>query len=79
LPPEEPLFCLPHWHEFQTFQPEHAYDEAGIVGYEYESREPWLRTLSYEDWRLHVFIREKELDAMIHDPYFEKYFPFEDE
>jgi len=46
-----------------------------IVASTYDDRQPWLRTLSYEDWRLHVFIHEKQIDAMLHDPYVDKYFP----
>jgi hypothetical protein len=70
-----PFLCLPHMAEFQHFKPEKLYEEAGIVVYDYEVREPWLQSLSYEDWRMYVFIHEKEVDALLHDPYMEKYFP----
>jgi hypothetical protein len=72
-----PFLCGAHWHEFQRFKPEELLEGSGIVGYAFEDREPWLQALSYEDWRMHMFIREKELDAAIHDPYFDKYFPHE--
>jgi hypothetical protein len=72
-----PFLCLPHLAEFQHFKPETLYAEVGIVAYDYDTRDPWLRALSYEDWRIDVFIHEKELDAWLHDPYMEKYFPRE--
>jgi hypothetical protein len=36
----------------------------GVEGYRYEAREPWLRALSYEDWRMQVFMQEKEFETM---------------
>jgi len=70
-----PFLCLPHMAEFQHFKPEMLYAEAGIVAYDYAAREPWLRALAYKDWRMSVFMHEKETDALLHDPYMEKYFP----
>jgi hypothetical protein len=70
-----PFLCLPHMAEFQHFKPEILYEEAGIIAYDYETRDPWLRALSYEDWRMYVFIHEKEIDALLHDPFLDTYFP----
>src|SRR5215510_15257962 len=48
-----PFLCIPHMAEFQHFRPEKLYEEAGIVVYDYAVREPWLHSLSYEDWRMY--------------------------
>ena len=72
-----PFLCIPHMAEFQHFKPETLYEEAGIVAYDYDDRQPWLHTLSYEDWRMYVFIHKKEIDALLHDPYVDKYVPKE--
>jgi hypothetical protein len=77
-PEAEPLLCPAHWREFAAFKPEELYDEAGVVGYTYDGREPWLRALSYEDWRMYVFIHEKEFQALLNDSSFDTYLPPEE-
>jgi hypothetical protein len=63
---DTPILCQDHWQEFTAFQPEALRPGVGVEGYSYEAREPWLRALSYEDWRMHVFMQEKESEAMAH-------------
>jgi hypothetical protein len=59
-----PILCQEHWQEFAAFQPEALRQGVGVEGYRYEAREPWLRALSYEDWRMQVFMQEKEFETM---------------
>ena len=58
-----PILCPEHWQEFAAFRPEALRLGVGVEGYRYEAREPWLRALSYDDWRMHVFMQMKELEA----------------
>jgi hypothetical protein len=51
--------CPEHWQEFARFRPEELSQGIGVEGYAYDAREPWLQALSYEDWRLQVYMHEK--------------------
>ena len=63
-PPEgTPILCQDHGQEFAAFQPEALRQGVGVEGYSYEAREPWLRALSYDEWRMQVFMQEKESAA----------------
>jgi hypothetical protein len=67
-PPErEPILCPEHWQEFARFRPEELSQGIGVEAYAYDAREPWLQALSYEDWRMQVFMREKE-EELWHAP-----------
>jgi hypothetical protein len=66
-PKREPILCHAHWQEFAAFRPEELSHGIGVEGYAYEAREPWLEALSYEDWRMQVFMREKE-EELWHTP-----------
>jgi hypothetical protein len=78
-PPErEPILCHEHWQEFTVFRPEELSHGIGVEGYAYEAREPWLEALSYEDWRMQVFIYEKE-EELLHAPALEHVCPSQEE
>jgi hypothetical protein len=59
-PAGAPILCHAHGQEFAAFQPEALSQGVDVEGYSYAAREPWLRALAYDDWRMHVFMQEKE-------------------